>query len=152
MNIVIRILKFVLPWKNQSQKIFRLYSKANWLYNKGWKNLSSFFTHKIYKRYNCVISARCILGKNVLFPHPMGIVIGGFVKIGDNVQIYQNVTLGRKHSEKEREVPIIGNNVKIYANSVVIGNVRIGNNAIIGCNSVVLRDVADNEVVAGIVK
>ncbi len=150
--IVKKIIMSMPPWEDKSKKILMLYHKANRLYNKGWKKLANIYTHKIYRKYHCVISARCVLGKNVTFPHPLGIVIGGFVKVGDNVQIYQNVTLGRKHSENEKEIPTIGDNVKIYSKAVKVGDIKIGNNAIIGCNSVVLRDVDDNEVVAGIVK
>ena len=68
-----------------------------------------------------------------------------------NCYISQNVTLGRKKGNLIG-CPTIGDNVVIYCNSVIIGNVKIGNNAVIGCNSVVLRDVKDGEVVSGIVK
>ena len=83
--------------------------------------------------------------KNTKFPHPIGIVIHPQVKIGYNCEIFQNVTIGTWNNKS----PTIGNNVKIYANSVIIGWIKIGDNAIIGAGSVVLNDVPANAVVAG---
>ena len=91
-----------------------------------------------------------IKGK-ILFPHPVGIVIGEGSIIDKNVTIYQNVTIGRKN-QNIAEYPIISKDVVIYANSTIIGNVTIGQGAVIGCNSVILRNVKDGEVVYGIVK
>ena len=114
------------------------------------KVLARLKEHSIYKKYKCSISSTAIIKKNIRFPHPIGIVIGEGVKIGDNCTIYQNVTIGRKNKEKA-EYAEIGDNVTIYCNSTIIGNIRIGNNAIIGCNSVVIRDVKEGETVYGIV-
>ena len=61
------------------------------------------------------------------------------------------MTLGRKYKDKW-EYPIIEDNVTIYCNATIIGNVKIGKNAVIGCNSIVLRDVRENETVSGVVK
>lgn len=89
--------------------------------------------------------------QNTYFPHPIGIVIHPDVKIGKNCTIYQNVTIGSgKYSEKtNRNVPIIKDNVKVYANSVIVGGVTIGNNAVIGAGAIVLKDVEDNTTVVG---
>ncbi len=144
-------IKSILPWVFMSEKIFRLYVKSNKYVQKGNKLLACFISNKIYKKYKCIISPYAIISKGIIFPHPLGIVIGDGVVIGENCIIYQNVTIGRKNNDIP-EYPKIGNNVKIYCNSTIIGNIKIGNNAIIGCNSVVLRDVKDGETVAGIVK
>lgn len=99
----------------------------------------------------CIPKLDVIKKQNTYFPHPVGIVISKFATVGKNCTIYQNVTIGKgKFSEKNNtDVPVIGDNVVIYANSVIIGGVKIGNNAVIGAGSVVLRDVDENEVVAG---
>ena len=99
----------------------------------------------------CIPNLDVIKKQNTYFPHPVGIVISKFATVGKNCTIYQNVTIGKgKFSEKNNtDVPVIGDNVVIYANSVIIGGVKIGNNAVIGAGSVVLRDVDENEVVAG---
>lgn len=91
-----------------------------------------------------------LLEKNTFFPHPVGIVINGNVKFGNNCTIYQNVTIGDSMSpNSENRYPTIGNNVTIYANSVIIGGITVGDNAVIGAGSVVIKDVPQNAVVAG---
>lgn len=145
-----KIIKDFLPWMNLYYKLDRYYRKANKLSNK-YKILSNFYYYKMFKKYNCFISPHAEIDKGLICPHPTGIVIGEKVKIGKNAVIYQNVTLGRKNRDID-EYPTIGDNVVIYANSTIVGDIKIGNNVIIGCNSVVLRDVKDGEVVSGIVK
>ncbi|MCK1981941.1 MULTISPECIES: serine O-acetyltransferase [Peribacillus] len=78
--------------------------------------------------------------------HINGIVIGEEVCIGENFNIFQQVTIGKK----DIKYPIIGDNVKIYPGVKVIGDIKVGNNVIIGTNSVVNKDIATGAVVAGI--
>lgn len=89
--------------------------------------------------------------QNTYFPHPIGIVIHPDVKIGKNCTIFQNVTIGQgKYSKKYKtNVPILGDNVTIYANSVVIGGIVIGNNVTIGAGAIVINDIEDGKTVAG---
>lgn len=146
-----KIIKLLIPSVDISNKIYFNYKCANFFLKKKCKCISKCFSYKIYRKYHCCISNKSSICDGLYLPHPMGIVIGEGVYIGKNVTIYQNVTLGRKNKDIA-EYPTIGDNVTIYCNSVIIGNVKIGNNAVIGCNSVVLRDVKDGEVVSGIVK
>lgn len=67
--------------------------------------------------------------------------------IGEKCQIWQNVTIGKKVSGGKK--PTIGNNVKVYAGAVILGDITIGDNVQIGANSVVIKDVPANCVVAG---
>ncbi len=89
--------------------------------------------------------------KGTYFPHPIGIVINKDAKIGHNCVIAQNVTIGvgKYNTERNTNIPEIGDNVTICANAVVIGGIRVGNNAVIGAGAVVLKDVPENAVVAG---
>ena len=88
--------------------------------------------------------------KNVNFPHPFGIVINKNAKIGKNVTIYQNVTIGRSKFKNEKTcTPMIDDNVTIFANAVLLGDIKIGKNVIIGAGSVVLNDVGENCIAAG---
>lgn len=151
MSKIKNFIKWILPGYNLSEKIYILHKISNNFSSKNLIVLSNYVNYKIYKKYNCCISSNAIIKKGILFPHPIGIVIGDGAIIGENTTIYQNVTIGRKYSNIAN-YPKIGNNVTIYANATIIGNIFIGNNAIIGCNSVVLRDVKDGEVVSGIVK
>ena len=99
----------------------------------------------------CIPDIERLKINNTDFPHPVGIVINQGAKIGKNCKIFQNVTIGMgKYFEKSKSnTPVIGNNVTIFANSVIIGGVTIGDNAVIGAGSVVLKDVEANTVVAG---
>lgn len=146
-----RILKMLLPGYSLDQKIYNNYLIAHFFYKKGIKFFAHLFSHRIYRKYHCVISYKAKIGKNVKFPHPLGIVIGENVSIGDNCIIYQNVTLGRKNKDKA-EYPVIKNNVTIYANAVIAGKIIVGDNSIIGCNAVVLKSVAPNSKCIGVVK
>lgn len=145
-----KILKKIIPWKSRDLKIDILCHKATTSYKKNKKQLSYYYCYKLYKLYNIDISGSSIIGENLYIPHPFSIVIGGGVKIGNNVTIYQNVTIGRKNKDIP-EYPKIGNNVTIYCNSTILGNITIGDGAIIGAGSVILRDVAPGEKVHGVV-
>ena len=90
------------------------------------------------------------IGKNFFIDHGMGIVIGETTIIGDNVSIYQGVTLGGTKWEKRKRHPSISDNVVIGAGAKVLGPITVGKNSKIGANSVVTRNVPSNTVVVGI--
>ena len=90
------------------------------------------------------------IGKNLFIDHGMGIVIGETTIIGNNVSIYQGVTLGGTKWEKKKRHPTIYDNVVIGAGAKVLGPITIGKNSKIGANSVVTRSVPANTVVVGI--
>ena len=90
------------------------------------------------------------IGKNFFIDHGMGIVIGETTVIGDNVSIYQGVTLGGTKWEKRKRHPSISDNVVIGAVAKVLGPITVGKNSKIGANSVVTRNVPSNTVVVGI--
>lgn len=79
--------------------------------------------------------------------HGQSLIINSGTIIGKNVIVRHNTTIG--NAKEEDSCPIIGDNVTIGANAVVIGNIKIGNNSIIGAGSVVIRDVPENSVVVG---
>ena len=146
-----KFLKNILPGSNLSEKIYLRYKIAHIFYLKKLKKISKFITYRTYRKYNCIISPTAQIGKNLEVPHPIGIVIGEGAIIGDNCVIYQNVTLGRKNRDCA-EYPELGNNVIVYCNSTIVGNIKIGDNSIIGCNTVVLKSVNDNSKCTGVVK
>ncbi len=151
MKFIKNIVKAMIPWVEREKKIYKLYKKsAKWIARNN-TYLAYYYCYKIEKKYGCIIAPEAKIGRDLHLPHPIGVVIGAGVEIGDNVTIYQNTTLGRKHKDVGT-YPKVGNDVTIYCNSVVVGDVEIGDNAIIGCNSVVLRSVAEKEVCTGIVK
>jgi len=90
------------------------------------------------------------IGKRFFIDHGMGVVIGETTEIGNDVIMYQNVTLGGTTMEKKKRHPTIGNNVVIGAGAKILGNVLIGDGAKIGAGSVVVKDVPEEVVVVGI--
>lgn len=114
----------------------------------------SIYCYRNIKVYLCNhfnIGIWTLYKKKTIFHHPIGIVIGFKVELGNNCQIFQNVTIGTKDTQnfKEGRYPKIGNNVIIYPNSIIIGDITIGDNVIIGAGSIVLNDIPSNVVVAG---
>lgn len=90
------------------------------------------------------------LHKNgIKIPHPIGIVIGENVKIGKNCTIYQNSSFVQSYSKKNPGQPTLKDNVIVYSNSVIMGNITIGENSIVGAGSVVTKNIPDNEVWIG---
>ncbi len=90
------------------------------------------------------------LGHGIFIDHGMGVVIGETAEVGNNVTIYQGITLGGTGKEKGKRHPTIGNNVVISTGAKVLGNIKIGDNVKIGAGSVVLKDVPDNCTVVGV--
>ena len=90
------------------------------------------------------------IGKRFFVDHGMGVVIGETTIVGDDVTLYQGVTLGGTGKETGKRHPTIGNGVVIGAGARVLGNIVIGENSRVGAGSVVLRDVPDNSTVVGV--
>ena len=91
-----------------------------------------------------------IIGKGLFIDHGHGVVIGETCEIGDNVVIYQGVTLGGTGKDTGKRHPTIGNNVLIGAGAKVLGPIKIGDNSRIGAGSVVLQEVSENSTVVGV--
>jgi serine O-acetyltransferase len=98
--------------------------------------------------FSCDVDPEVEIGPGLYLPHPLGIVIGGGVKIGSNVSILQNVTLGRVATEHFD--PTVGDHVEIGAGAVVLGAIHVGSGSKVGANSVVLRDVPAGAVAVGV--
>jgi len=90
------------------------------------------------------------IGKGFFIDHAVGVVIGETTIIGDNVSIFQGVTLGGVSASQGKRHPTIGNNVTIGAGAKVLGNITIGDNVKIGAGSVVIRDVPPDSTVVGV--
>ncbi|WP_274654083.1 serine O-acetyltransferase [Paenibacillus humicola] len=122
---------------------------AHRLYRRGWftiariiSQISRFFT-------GIEIHPGARIGERLFIDHGMGVVIGETCEIGDNVVIYQGVTLGGTGKEKGKRHPTIGNNVVIGSGAKVLGSFTVGDNVNIGSNAVVLREVPPNSTVVG---
>ena len=90
------------------------------------------------------------IGRKLFIDHGMGVVIGETTIIGDEVTLYQGVTLGGTGKERGKRHPTIGNNVVVSAGAKVLGSITIGNNVIIGSGAVVINDVPGDCTVVGV--
>jgi serine O-acetyltransferase len=90
------------------------------------------------------------IGKSFFIDHGMGVVIGETAIVGDNVLLYQGVTLGGTGKETGKRHPTLGNNVVVGAGAKILGNITVGDNSYIGANAVVIKDVPANSTVVGI--
>ncbi|MCA1032740.1 serine O-acetyltransferase [Bacillus timonensis] len=90
------------------------------------------------------------IGRRFFIDHGMGVVIGETCEIGDNVTVFQGVTLGGTGKEKGKRHPTILDNALIATGAKVLGNITIGENSKVGAGSVVLKDVPANSTVVGI--
>ena len=90
------------------------------------------------------------IGKGFFIDHGHGVVIGETAEIGDNVTLYQGVTLGGTGKEQGKRHPTLGDNVMVSAGAKVLGSFKIGENSKIGAGSVVLKEVPANCTVVGV--
>jgi serine O-acetyltransferase len=90
------------------------------------------------------------IGRRLFIDHGMGTVIGETAVVGDDVTLYQGVTLGGTGKEKGKRHPTVGSNVSIGSGAKLLGNIRIGDNCRVGAGSVVLRDVPANSTIVGV--
>lgn len=109
------------------------------------KNAIRFRDHRIF--FSCDIER--VLPKSVRLKHPTGIVVHANTIVGNNVQIDQNVTIGKRGGEGHPGLPTIHDNVTIHAGAVVVGDVTLGKGCTIGANSVVLEDVGEGQTAVG---
>ncbi len=90
------------------------------------------------------------IGQRFFIDHGMGVVIGETTRIGDDVTLYQGVTLGGTGKQKGKRHPTIGDRVVISAGAKVLGSIEIGNDVLIGAGAVVIKPVPDNCTVVGV--
>ena len=123
---------------------------AHSLYRKGWFVLARFISQISRFLTGIEIHPGAKIGEGLFIDHGSGVVIGETTEIGDNVTVYQGVTLGGTGKEKGKRHPTIGNNVVISAGARILGSFEVGDNAKIGAGSVVLKPVPPNSTVVGV--
>ena len=90
------------------------------------------------------------IGRRFFIDHGMGVVIGETAEVGDDVTLYQGVTLGGTTLNKGKRHPTLGNGVVVGGGAKILGNITVGDNCRIGAGSVVLRDVPPDSTVVGV--
>ncbi|WP_127532446.1 serine O-acetyltransferase [Paenibacillus kobensis] len=123
---------------------------AHGFYKRGWFAVARGISQFSRFMTGIEIHPGARIGDRLFIDHGMGVVIGETCEIGDDVIIYQGVTLGGTGKEKGKRHPTIGNNVVIASGAKVLGSFTVGANSNIGANSVVLRAVPENSTVVGI--
>lgn len=123
---------------------------AHWLYLKGLRFIPRLISAIGMFLTMIDIHPGATLGRRVFIDHGVGVVIGETAIIGNDVIIYQQVTLGGVRTSRDKRHPTLGNNVVVGAGAKVLGNILIGDGVKIGANSVVVKDVPMGSTAVGI--
>ncbi len=133
-----------------SFKVMIHYRIAHRLYEKGHYFWARWVSQRGVRKTGIEIHPGAKIGKGFFIDHGNGVIIGETTVIGDNVTLYQGVTLGGTGKEHGKRHPTVGNNVMISAGAKVLGSFTIGDNSKIGAGSVVLSEVPPGSTVVGV--
>ena len=126
------------------------YRIAHKLFVKKHYFLARWISQRTVRKTGIEIHPGATIGKGLFIDHGNGVIIGETAIIGDNVTLYQGVTLGGTGKEKGKRHPTIGDNVMVSAGAKVLGSFTVGENSKIGAGSVVLSEVPPNSTVVGV--
>jgi serine O-acetyltransferase len=127
-----------------------LHRLAHRLYCGGWFTLGRVVSQFSRTVTGIEIHPGATIGRRFFIDHGMGVVIGETAEIGDDVLLYQGVTLGGTGKDTGKRHPTIGNGVVIGTGAKILGNIRIGDFVKVGAGSVVVRPVPDHSTVVGV--
>ena len=133
-----------------SFKAILKYRKAHRLYEKKHYFLARMISQRAARKTGIEIHPGATIGKGLFIDHGHGVVIGETAIIGDNVTLYQGVTLGGTGKEHGKRHPTLEDNVMVGTGAKVLGSITIGANSMIGAGSVVLDNVPPNSTVVGV--
>lgn len=131
-------------------KAIRAYRRAHKAYLKGHYFRARMISQRAAKKTGIEIHPGATIGKRFVIDHGHGVVIGETAEIGDDVLVYQGVTLGGTGKDTGKRHPTIGNNVMISAGAKVLGPLTVGDNSRIAAGAVVLDNVPANSTVVGV--
>ncbi|HUC28316.1 MAG TPA: serine O-acetyltransferase EpsC [Candidatus Acidoferrum sp.] len=126
------------------------YRMNHWLWNHGLFLLGRWFSQLARLLTGIEIHPGAKIGRRLFIDHGMGVVIGETSIIGDDVTLYQGVTLGGTGKEHGKRHPTIEDSVVVGGGAKILGNITVGKNCRIGAGSVVLRNVPDDSTVVGV--
>lgn len=133
-----------------SFKAILRYRLAHKLYLRKHYFLARWISQRTARKTGIEIHPGATIGKGLFIDHGNGVVIGETAIVGDNVTLYQGVTLGGTGKESGKRHPTIGNNVMVSVGAKVLGSFTVGENSKIGAGSVVLSEVPANSTVVGV--
>ena len=131
-------------------KAIRMHRIAHFYYKHNLKFLARYVSQRAVRKTGIEIHPGATIGRRLVIDHGVGIVIGETTEIGDDVLIYQGVTLGGTGKDVGKRHPTIGNNVMISAGAKVLGPFKIGDNSRVAAGAVVLNEVPPNSTVVGV--
>ena len=131
-------------------RAIRMYRRAHWFYKHNMKFIARWISQRCAKKTGIEIHPGATIGRRLVIDHGHGIVIGETTEIGDDVLIYQGVTLGGTGKDVGKRHPTIGNNVMISSGAKVLGPFKVGDNSRIAAGAVVLEEVPPNSTVVGV--
>ena len=126
------------------------YRVAHKLYKKGHYVVARWISQRAVRKTGIEIHPGATIGKGLFIDHGSGVIIGETAELGDNITLYQGVTLGGTGKEQGKRHPTLGDNVMVSAGAKVLGSFKIGENSKIGAGSVVLKEVPANCTVVGV--
>ena len=126
------------------------YRIGNAAWRRGWRLLGRFLSHMGRVLTGIEIHPGATIGRRFFVDHGMGVVIGETAQVGDDVTLYQGVTLGGTSLHEGKRHPTLGDSVIVGSGAQVLGPLTVGKGARIGANAVVLKDVPDGVTVVGI--
>jgi len=130
-------------------KAVRAHRKAHWFYKHNMHFIARYISQKSAAKTNIEIHPGAKIGRRFFIDHGTGVVIGETAEIGDDVTLYQGVTLGGTGKDVGKRHPTVGSGVMIGAGAKVLGPFTIGNNSNIAAGSVVLHPIPDNCTAVG---
>lgn len=133
-----------------SFKVMLHYRVAHKLYKSGHYFLARWVSQRAVRKTGIEIHPGAVIGENFFIDHGNGVIIGETAVVGNNVTLYQGVTLGGTGKEHGKRHPTIGDNVMISAGAKIIGSFKVGENSKVGAGSVVIEEVPPNCTVVGV--
>ncbi len=131
-------------------KAIRMHRRANFYYRHNLMFLARLVSQRAARKTGIEIHPGATIGRRLVIDHGTGVVIGETTEIGDDVLIYQGVTLGGTGKDTGKRHPTIGNNVMISAGAKVLGPFKIGDNSRVAAGAIVLTEVPPNSTVVGV--
>lgn len=133
-----------------SFKVMLHYRIAHKLYKNKHYFLARWISQRAAQKTGIEIHPGAVIGENLFIDHGNGVIIGETAVVGNNVTLYQGVTLGGTGKEHGKRHPTIGDNVMISAGAKILGSFKVGENSKIGAGSVVIEEVPPNCTVVGV--
>ena len=131
-------------------RAIRMHRIANWFYHHKFYFMARYVSQRAVRKTGIEIHPAATIGRRFFIDHGTGVVIGETTVIGDDVTIYQGVTLGGTGKETGKRHPTIGNNVVVGSGAKVLGPFKVGDNSKIAAGAVVLEEIPPNSTAVGV--